>query len=197
MSIFGTLRYVPNAEQPKVIEFTDGAKFFEAGMPQHLACQSCRERKLRCDRQKPSCERCSNSGIACNYTPGNQPRRRKIREPTERSQDASGPYPPARKTTKTSHSLETSQQKTQDFGTDLINLPMPRSTGLEAATALSSPDQMLWTGSDDFDFLDFDGLSGAGDQQLERKSNQQNGESSNEWSLPGKEASTSSSVNPL
>lgn len=31
------------------------------------ACQECRERKIRCGGQKPSCEQCSAFGVGCVY----------------------------------------------------------------------------------------------------------------------------------
>ena len=33
-----------------------------------LACDDCRERKVRCDRQHPSCGRCARLGNNCNYS---------------------------------------------------------------------------------------------------------------------------------
>lgn len=33
-----------------------------------LACDGCRERKVRCDRQHPSCGRCARLGHNCNYS---------------------------------------------------------------------------------------------------------------------------------
>ena len=38
------------------------------------ACDECRRRKLRCDRERPRCGVCSESGVACNTTPINPPR---------------------------------------------------------------------------------------------------------------------------
>ncbi|KXN74788.1 hypothetical protein CONCODRAFT_76673 [Conidiobolus coronatus NRRL 28638] len=34
-----------------------------------MACNSCRQRKVKCDREKPFCKRCVHSGICCKYTP--------------------------------------------------------------------------------------------------------------------------------
>ncbi|KAI0442996.1 hypothetical protein F4803DRAFT_517080 [Xylaria telfairii] len=33
-----------------------------------LACNTCRDRKVRCDRDQPTCSRCSKLGLECNYS---------------------------------------------------------------------------------------------------------------------------------
>ena len=33
-----------------------------------LACDACRDRKVRCDRQHPTCSRCARLGHSCNYS---------------------------------------------------------------------------------------------------------------------------------
>jgi hypothetical protein len=33
--------------------------------PRNLQCDECRRRKLRCDRKKPQCNACANSGVQC------------------------------------------------------------------------------------------------------------------------------------
>ncbi|KAK3370629.1 fungal-specific transcription factor domain-containing protein [Podospora didyma] len=44
----------------------------EQAMPsqtsKRLTCESCRDRKIRCDRQHPSCGRCAKMGIQCHYS---------------------------------------------------------------------------------------------------------------------------------
>lgn len=37
------------------------------GTLKRTTCDSCRERKVRCDRTKPECLRCRRSGIVCTY----------------------------------------------------------------------------------------------------------------------------------
>ena len=32
------------------------------------ACLGCRTKKLKCDETKPSCSRCVEKGLSCNYT---------------------------------------------------------------------------------------------------------------------------------
>ncbi|KAF2729918.1 hypothetical protein EJ04DRAFT_587531 [Polyplosphaeria fusca] len=39
-----------------------------------LACDECRRRKLRCDREQPQCGICRDSGVVCNRTTTRQPR---------------------------------------------------------------------------------------------------------------------------
>ncbi|EUC44549.1 hypothetical protein COCMIDRAFT_97965 [Bipolaris oryzae ATCC 44560] len=39
-----------------------------------LACDECRRRKLRCDREQPQCGLCRDSGVVCNRTTTKQPR---------------------------------------------------------------------------------------------------------------------------
>ncbi|KAF1994618.1 hypothetical protein P154DRAFT_567250 [Amniculicola lignicola CBS 123094] len=36
----------------------------------HIACSRCRERKVRCDGEKPSCRRCERHGQTCEYVQG-------------------------------------------------------------------------------------------------------------------------------
>lgn len=35
----------------------------------HMACTSCRDRKVRCDGGQPSCQRCSRYSMHCMYMP--------------------------------------------------------------------------------------------------------------------------------
>ena len=35
----------------------------------HMACTSCRDRKVKCDGQQPSCQRCSRYSVQCVYIP--------------------------------------------------------------------------------------------------------------------------------
>ncbi|KAL2813943.1 fungal-specific transcription factor domain-containing protein [Aspergillus cavernicola] len=39
-----------------------------------LACEECRRRKLRCDRQRPQCRVCAESGVECHITNNHPPR---------------------------------------------------------------------------------------------------------------------------
>ncbi|KAJ5817282.1 hypothetical protein N7447_009515 [Penicillium robsamsonii] len=36
--------------------------------PKRLACDACRDRKIRCDKQRPVCGRCTKVGISCRYS---------------------------------------------------------------------------------------------------------------------------------
>lgn len=38
------------------------------------ACEECRRRKLRCDRQQPRCGVCAETGVECHITPLRPPR---------------------------------------------------------------------------------------------------------------------------
>jgi hypothetical protein len=44
-------------------------------MSRHIACKSCRDRKVRCDGEQPSCEKCRRSGEKCVYAPTSTPTR--------------------------------------------------------------------------------------------------------------------------
>lgn len=35
---------------------------------QDVACSYCRTKKIRCDRERPSCSSCSRDGVGCIYT---------------------------------------------------------------------------------------------------------------------------------
>lgn len=75
--MFGTLKYTPEEKEPRFIGLADSSEFAETGMPQHSACQVCRGRKVRCDGQKPSCQRCQSGKLTCKYTPARERRRRR------------------------------------------------------------------------------------------------------------------------
>lgn len=38
-----------------------------------LACDACRVRKVRCDRQDPPCSRCAKQGVTCRYSGRSNP----------------------------------------------------------------------------------------------------------------------------
>lgn len=38
-----------------------------------LACDACRARKVRCDRQDPPCSRCAKMGVTCHYSGRSKP----------------------------------------------------------------------------------------------------------------------------
>ena len=40
----------------------------KTGSGRRLACDNCRERKVRCNREQPVCGRCANLGHECRYT---------------------------------------------------------------------------------------------------------------------------------
>ncbi|KAH7311407.1 hypothetical protein B0I35DRAFT_462803 [Stachybotrys elegans] len=41
----------------------------------HMACKTCRDRKVRCDGGQPSCEKCRRAGDKCIYIPASTPTR--------------------------------------------------------------------------------------------------------------------------
>ncbi|PYH37612.1 Zn(II)2Cys6 transcription factor domain-containing protein [Aspergillus neoniger CBS 115656] len=49
----------------------------ELGITNHaskrLACMTCRERKIRCDRKHPTCGRCAKMGTTCRYLSRSKP----------------------------------------------------------------------------------------------------------------------------
>lgn len=47
---------------------TKVAKTTKTGSGKRLACDNCRERKVRCNREQPVCGRCSRLGHGCRYT---------------------------------------------------------------------------------------------------------------------------------
>nr|POE74063.1 hypothetical protein CFP56_72367 [Quercus suber] len=65
--MFATFRCSPNRKAQKQSELADTSSAFRIGVPHHSACRSCRERKLRCDGQKPCCERCRDGSSKCEY----------------------------------------------------------------------------------------------------------------------------------
>lgn len=69
--MFGTLQFNHSATTgPTFVERADGAAFSALGnnVPQHTACDQCRQKKLRCTGRKTGCERCKASSTECTYT---------------------------------------------------------------------------------------------------------------------------------
>ncbi|KAK4210843.1 hypothetical protein QBC37DRAFT_428089 [Rhypophila decipiens] len=100
--MFGTLRLNPSDAGPIFVERADGAAFSALGnnVPQHTACDQCRQKKLRCTGRKSGCDRCKANSIDCTYTqifPGNGRRRERKRPASQhchsRSRSASAPSP--------------------------------------------------------------------------------------------------------
>ncbi|KAL4804421.1 hypothetical protein BDV18DRAFT_162183 [Aspergillus unguis] len=53
-----------------------------------IACQRCRRKKLKCDREKPVCKRCSSLSVECIYEP---PQYGKRKRPVHSTEDSSIP----------------------------------------------------------------------------------------------------------
>ena len=43
------------------------------GVSRHVACLSCRDRKVRCNGEQPACEKCRQAGEKCIYLPASRP----------------------------------------------------------------------------------------------------------------------------
>ncbi|KAL3476698.1 hypothetical protein BJX99DRAFT_227547 [Aspergillus californicus] len=54
---------------------------YDASFRMKLSCSRCRDRKLKCDRAEPECNRCQTSGFQCSY-----PDRRKVRGAREKTE---------------------------------------------------------------------------------------------------------------
>ncbi|OJJ70840.1 hypothetical protein ASPBRDRAFT_43695 [Aspergillus brasiliensis CBS 101740] len=57
--------------------------------PSPLACTECRKQHLKCDAKSPTCSRCLQNRLKCNYLPSRRGGRRKTRETYRQHHDAS------------------------------------------------------------------------------------------------------------
>lgn len=106
--------------------FRDGAAAHGAGRPAkrrriNFACNYCRNRKTRCDEQKPSCTACTAAGVECVTTdrrrPGVEVSRRETQRRASRASVSSLPTPTS------SRRLESSPASRQNagFGEDRVD----------------------------------------------------------------------------
>ncbi|KAI1126477.1 hypothetical protein F5Y10DRAFT_211194 [Nemania abortiva] len=56
-------------------------------LSRHIACKSCRDRKVRCDGGQPSCEKCRRSGETCIYVPTHKPTKADLAQTIESLQE--------------------------------------------------------------------------------------------------------------
>ncbi|OTB00784.1 hypothetical protein M426DRAFT_324024 [Hypoxylon sp. CI-4A] len=56
-------------------------------MSRHMACKVCRDRKVRCDGNQPSCDKCTRSGDDCVYAPPSLPSRGELAQTIESLQE--------------------------------------------------------------------------------------------------------------
>ncbi|KAI1101541.1 hypothetical protein F4804DRAFT_343906 [Jackrogersella minutella] len=61
-------------------------------MSRHTACKICRDRKVRCDGNQPTCDRCTRSGDECVYAPPALPSRGELAQTIETLQERLGEY---------------------------------------------------------------------------------------------------------
>ncbi|KAL4880370.1 hypothetical protein BJY04DRAFT_219365 [Aspergillus karnatakaensis] len=68
--MFGMLRLDPQSDNHEFIERANGTAYSQLGysLPPRSACDSCREKKLRCSGHKSGCRRCKNNHARCTYS---------------------------------------------------------------------------------------------------------------------------------
>lgn len=59
---------LPNSESRKRPRLRQNDPQSSSSNSSSSACDQCRIRKVRCDRQQPDCSNCQKAGIACNQT---------------------------------------------------------------------------------------------------------------------------------
>ena len=101
------------------IAVRDGTPALEAGRPAkkrriNFACNYCRNRKTRCDEQKPSCMACINAGVECVTTDRRRPGVEVSRRETQRR--ASRASTSSLATPSSSRKLHSSPVTSQDAG---------------------------------------------------------------------------------
>ncbi|XXH04515.1 hypothetical protein Hte_010931 [Hypoxylon texense] len=105
------------------------------GIPVHLtiACEECRRRKVRCDRQQPSCGLCLSSGVQCQVTtprPPRGPKRGYLKALQARIATLEG-------------TLLQQQQQQQNTNTSTITIA-PEDTTIEGLTFNSDHHPLTW-----------------------------------------------------
>jgi hypothetical protein len=98
--MFGTLQFNHTANAgPTFVERADGAAFSALGsnVPQHTACDQCRQKKLRCTGRKTGCERCKASSTECTYTQlfGSNVRRKDRKRTASQNDSAASAHSPS------------------------------------------------------------------------------------------------------
>lgn len=178
------MRYSASDKQPKVIAVADSTEFFEYGMTQHSACQACRERKLKCNGQKPSCERCTNGGVICQYP--TERRRRRTAVPSSDTDQESGKKARAFKSSSAPSpvgSVSVTHQQLQSLNaqqSNVLQLGNPISGDMFSTSPANEEMQVSAAGDIDFaslgmPFPAIDGAAQSGAVDL-----------FNQWTFPGK-----------
>lgn len=62
----------------------------QAHAQRHTACNMCRDKKVRCDGEQPSCSKCRQSGEECVYVPVPTPTRATLANMVKELQDRLG-----------------------------------------------------------------------------------------------------------
>ena len=63
-----------------------------SGGSRHMACKTCRERKVRCDGGQPACEKCQRSSEECIYPTGSRKTKTDLVESMEMLQERLGTF---------------------------------------------------------------------------------------------------------
>ncbi len=66
----------------------------EGGGLRHMACKTCRDRKVRCDGGLPACGKCQRAGEECIYTAGSRKTKTDLVESMEVLQERLGTFAP-------------------------------------------------------------------------------------------------------
>ncbi|KAL2822613.1 hypothetical protein BJX63DRAFT_377121 [Aspergillus granulosus] len=73
--MFGTLRYEATNKDGEFLEHEMSVSGFPMSRLQHMACDNCRVKKIRCSGRRTGCYRCTALGVPCTYS-GPSPRKR-------------------------------------------------------------------------------------------------------------------------
>ncbi|KAM5487355.1 hypothetical protein MaudMau93_004623 [Microsporum audouinii] len=80
--MFGTLRYDPADKAGEFLEHGVGTTGAPMTRFQHMACDNCRVKKIRCNGKRSGCYRCTTLNVTCTYSgPGPRKRLRKKGSP--------------------------------------------------------------------------------------------------------------------
>nr|POE75120.1 putative transcriptional regulatory protein [Quercus suber] len=179
------LKCSPSRGPPKLIDLAENSTTFEIGMPHHFACQSCRERKLRCDGHRPCCERCEDGNIKCEYIASNTRRSRRSRPPDagDTTETVKRLCSPEKELSTVSSAASVSLYHLQSHGGAANDLPWLQSVDPGQPSSPDANGFMFLAGPEATDLADMDDWLQSTSRLLDNDRDQRLLSYHNDWSL--------------